>query len=249
MLIGAVTKTSNIRSLYSSIHFSKETSAVTEEVTTAKEEKEKNNEEENNYYSHKRYNIGSDMPEGTYIIECTATDFSMEILVFENEQNFNDFENADKLTGGEYSAAVEKYAWFDTYLYEEEKVYVNLESGNIILLDDGMCEFNKHNPLETGELISGVYTVGKDMKSGNIDVKCVSNFRVTVFDTKEKYIEYHQSTRFTGGEEDEAIEKTSSMSEYVYEDDIISLELTDGMIVMIEYGTGTYSIDEGPVIN
>ena len=87
------------------------------------------------------------------------------------------------------------------------------------------------------------------MKSGNIDVKCVSNFRVTIFDTKEKYIEYHQSTRFTGGEEDEAIEKTSSMSEYVYEDDIISLTLTDGMIVMIEYGTGTYSIDEGPVIN
>lgn len=41
-----------------------------------------------------------------------------------------------------------------------------------ILLDDGMCEFNKHDTANSNALYSGIYVGGDDIAAGNMYVFC-----------------------------------------------------------------------------
>ena len=59
-----------------------------------------------------------------------------------------------------------------------------------------------------------------------------------VFNNFDTYKSYHQSSRFTGGEESEAIEINALLSEYVYEDNSITLNLKEGNILLIKNGIG-----------
>lgn len=54
---------------------------------------------------------------------------------------------------------------------------------------------------------------------------------------------------YTNGEESDAIKAHSSSYVFIYKDDSASVKLKDGMILMIDDGTGEYSVDEGPIIN
>lgn len=200
-------------------------------------------------YSNKTYYVGNDVPAGFYAIKCTKTNFCMEIVIFESKNDYKNFQNAEKYTIGEYTRAVEKYAWASFYVEENETVCVGLKSGNVILLDEGMCEFSHFDATSSAKIYSGIYIAGDDIEIGNYDFFCIEeNLQVTIFQNAQKYRQYHQSERFTIGEEADAIKKYSLSSDFIYEDDSVSVHLEKGMILMIEGGVGERSIDRGPTI-
>lgn len=243
---GDQNSTSSMTSANGTATSTENTSPLSEATSNAESE---NSTSVEDVYSNKAYLVGEDLPADSYIINCTISEYGMDIIVFESEKDFQDFENTDKITNGEYRAAIEKYAWVDFYLYEENSSYISLQNGNIILLNNGKCEFTKHDNLSS-TLYSGLYIAGEDITCGKLDIKCTSDYlQVTVFENKDKYLDYHTSSRFTNGEEDDAIEKYSISTDFIYTDNITSIDLSDGMILMVENGIGEYSIDDGPIIN
>lgn len=202
------------------------------------------------YYSNKVYYVGEDIPTGSYIVSCTGTDYAMDVVVFACFEDYQSFQNANKYTVGEYSEAVELNAWANFYLEQDEKAYVGLRDGYIILLDDGRCEFSKYDVSAAQALFSGIYVVGEDINADKINVKCMSDYlKVTLFESKDKYLEYLKTSRFTVGEELNAINRYAESTDFIYTDDSTYAKLQDGMVVMIEEGIGEYSVDIGPIIN
>ncbi len=220
----------------------------------ASEPTEKTEDEDNNEvnYSDKIYRVGEDIPAGGYAIHCTAAEYSsMQVVIFADEENYKNFNDAKKVTVGQYNEAVELNAWADFYIEPDESAFIGLREGNVILLDGGFCEFNTYDPASSDTLYTGVYVVGEDIGADKINVTCTSEYlQLVLFADSDKYLSYHKSGRFTGGEEDDAIEQNAEYTEYAYgSSDSIFAELKDGMIMMVKYGTGKYSADEGPVIN
>ena len=223
---------------------------INNEVSSTENVQKPNNTETEEIYSNKVYYVGDDIPAGNYAINCTKSEYGMDILVFESEQKFKDFQGAEQFTVGEYQTAVETHAWANFYVKENEFAYIGLKKGYVILLDDGMCEFNKYDANSSTTIYSGVYVVGEDIAAGNLNIKCTSDrMQVTVFETKDNYISYHQTSRFTVGEESDAIEKYALSSDYIGKDKATSVNLKDGMILVVDNGIGEYSVDAGPVIN
>ena len=201
-------------------------------------------------YDDKVYIVGEDIPEGTYTVNCTKSDYGMDVVVFESKSAYKSFLNAERFTVGEYRTAIEQNAWLSLYIKENETAYIGLESGNIILLDSGMCEFSSYDVFTSNLLYSGIYVVGEDIPADNLDIKGTTDYlKIVVFDSIEKYSSYYKSERFTIGEESDAIEANASSSDYIYGDDSTSVRLEDGMVLMIDDGIGEYSKDEGPIIN
>lgn len=230
----------------------KETEKSTEpEVSETEEETEDEDNNEVNY-SDKIYRVGDDIPAGGYAIHCTDAEYSsMQVVIFADEENYKNFNDAKKVTVGQYNEAVELNAWADFYIEPDESAFIGLREGNVILLDGGFCEFNTYDPASSDTLYTGVYVVGEDIGADKINVTCTSEYlQLVLFTDSDKYLSYHKSGRFTGGEEDDAIEKNAEYTEYAYgSSDSIFAELKDGMIMMVKYGTGKYSVDAGPVIN
>lgn len=223
---------------------------INNEVSSTENVQEPNNTETEEIYSNKVYYVGDDIPAGNYAINCTKSEYGMDILVFESEQKFKDFQGAEQFTVGEYQTAVETHAWANFYVEENEFAYIGLKKGYVILLDDGMCEFNKYDANSSTTIYSGVYVVGEDIAAGNLNIKCTSDrMQVTVFETKDNYVSYHQTSRFTVGEESDAIEKYALSSDYIGKDKATSVNLKEGMILVVDNGIGEYSVDAGPVIN
>lgn len=223
---------------------------INNEVNSTENVQKPNNTETEEIYSNKVYYVGDDIPAGNYAINCTNSEYGMDILVFESEQKFKDFQGAEQFTVGEYQTAVETHAWANFYVEENEFAYIGLKKGYVILLDDGMCKFNKYDANSSTTIYSGVYVVGEDIAAGNLNIKCTSDrMQVTVFETKDNYVSYHQTSRFTVGEESDAIEKYALSSDYIGKDKATSVNLKDGMILVVDNGIGEYSVDAGPVIN
>jgi len=221
-----------------------------EESPESSETAEPESESGSGNYSNKVYYVGEDIPAGGYVINCTSTDYSMDIIVFASAEDYEGFQHAEKSTVGEFSEAVELHAWANFYLDLDEKVYVGLREGYIILLDDGKCEFNKYDLSTSQTIYSGIYVVGEDIDAEKINILCISDYlKVTLFSGKDRYLDYHKTSRFTIGEESDAIEEYADSTDYIYTDDSTYANLQDGMIMMVEKGTGEYSIDEGPIIN
>ena len=219
-------------------------------TSPAESDEENESTAENGMYSNKVYRVGNEIPVGTYVIECTDTDNSMEVVVFASEADYEDFQNAEKFTIGEYSRALEAHAWINFYLEKDEQVFVGLKKGYVVLLDDGMCEFNKYQLTSDSTLYSGIYLVGEDLTAGSMDIRCTSErMQVNVFESNDHYLNYHKTERFTIGEESDALEANAVSVDYVYNGDAVSLNLKDGMIVVIEEGYGSSSVDSGPIIN
>ncbi len=200
-------------------------------------------------YSNVVYYVGNDIPVGGYVIHCTETNFQLEVTVFSNEENYEEFQNADKFTNGDYRTAVEQYAWADFYLNQDEDAYIGLQEGYIVLLDNGQCEFTEYDPATSQTIYSGIYVIGEDLNAEKINIKCSSSYmRVTQFKSKDNYLEYHKASRFTYGENSDAIEKHAESTDVIYTNDSTYANLQDGMILMVDEGVGNYSADEGPVI-
>ncbi|MCC8046570.1 MAG: hypothetical protein LIP12_13925 [Clostridiales bacterium] len=219
-------------------------------IETDVEEETENTTNSDEMYSNTVYCVGEDIPADSYVITCTNTDYSMEVVVFSDETEYDDFLKAEKNTVGKYRNALEAYAWTNYYLYEDEQIYVNLKKGNILLLDDGMCEFSRYTTETSSILYSGLYIAGEDIVCEKMNIKCTSDYlTVTVFDNTEDYLAYHKTDRFTVGEESDAIAEYSASNDFIYNDYSTYVNLQEGMILMVEDGTGEYSVDAGPVIN
>lgn len=224
------------------------TDAPAQEEPVATDEPEPESESEN--YSNVIYYVGDDIPAGGYVINCTGTDSVLEVTVFADAESYDSFQSADKFTNGDYRNAVEQYAWADSFLYEGEEFYVGLREGYIILLDDGKCEFTKYDPAATQTIYPGIYVVEEDLNAEKVNIKCTSEYmQVTQFASKDDYLGYHKMSRFTRGEESDAIEKYAASTDFIYTDESTYVNLQDGMVVMVEDGAGERSVAEGPVIN
>ena len=224
-----------------------------ETITSMTEVTEENKETESDdtfQYSNTTYTVGTDIPAGTYLITCTDASSCMNVIVFSSETEYKNYDSTEKITGGEFRNAVEINAWVDSYLYPDESLFARLDEGNIIFLDDGMCEFNKYDLSDSNTLYPGVYEIGKDIEGGKVNIDFVSDYpRITLFENGDKYLDYHKTDRLTGGDEDTAIENNSILSNYIYSSESCSIDLEDGMLLFVQGGTVKYSKDDGPVIN
>lgn len=202
------------------------------------------------FYSNKVYSVGEDIPAGGYVINCTDTEHTMFIAVFTSETDYENFNRAKKATLGEFREAIELNAWTDFYLEKNEKVYIGLKKGYLILLDDGLCEFNAYEPSVSKTLYPGIYVCGEDIEPEKINILCTSEYmQVTLFSDQEKYLDYHRTSRFTYGEEKDAIAAFSDFSNFFYTGESTNISSQIDMILMVEEGIGECSIDEGPIIN
>lgn len=227
-----------------------ESEALPEVPAAAEQEASAAPEDESETFSNVVYCVGDDIPAGGYVVTCTGTDSVLEATVFAGRESYDGFQSADKFTVGDYSSAVEQYAWADLFLYEGESAYIGLREGYFILLDAGRCEFTKYDPAAARTVYPGIYVVGEDLSAGKIDVKCTSDYmQVTQFASRDDYLGYHKTSRFTVGEESDAIEKYAAATDFVYRDESTYASLQDGMVVMVEDGAGEYAAAEGPVIN
>ena len=196
------------------------------------------------------YTVGKDIPEGTYAIQCTKSDYGMDIVIFASSKEYSDFQAAEKYTNGEYKRAKELYAWASFYVNESEYVYTRLKNGNVVLLNDGMCEFNSCDITTSNILYPGVYVVDEDIPTGNLIISSISNgLSVTAFETKSTYTNYHQADRYTYGDELDAKEQYSYSNTYVYTGNSTTVSLSRGMILLIDGGSGEFIVDSGPIIN
>lgn len=62
---------------------------------TDKEDTEDLDEE---VYSNKVYSVGKDIPAGTYVVNCSKSDYGMDVVVFATEKEYGNFQNAEQFT-------------------------------------------------------------------------------------------------------------------------------------------------------
>ena len=197
------------------------------------------------------YFVGNDIKSSRYLLTCTETEYSMQVLVFENMETYKAYHQTSRFTNGEELAAIEQNALYDCYLDAEETGYLNLADGYVVLINDGsgnLCEIDMNSidnstawySDENIGLCNGIYFVGNDLDAAQYSLTCIASYmQAIVFENFDTYKAYHQSSRFTGGEESEAIEKNALLSEYVYEDNSIALNLKEGNILLINDGIGS----------
>lgn len=216
-----------------------ELSAVAEESSSTEEEEA---ESSTKNYATEIYTVGKNLTEGGYLITCTETTYSLEVLVFTDESDYEAFQDAMGLTYGEYRIAVETYAWADGYVEQDAEFYIRLEDGNVLVLDDGEYELQKFDSSESATLYSGLYVVGEDIAVGEYDVICDSDsLHMVTFAGKEEYLAYHSTDRASVGDEVDALEQYAADSDYSNIGDISVIRLENSMILIVENGTGTLS--------
>lgn len=189
------------------------------------------------------YEVGDNVANTDYLITCEETNYSMQVIVFESKDNYNDYQNAERVTNGEELAAIEQNALYDYYLKAGEVGYLSLESGYILLIDDGngrLKEFDAQNNVDA-ELYSGAYFVGNDLKAAQYLLACNEadySMQVIVFENIDAYKSYHQTSRFTNGEELAAIEQNALYDYYLKSEEQGYLGLENGYVLLINDGIG-----------
>ena len=67
--------------------------------------------------------------------------------------------------------------------------------------------------------------------------------QMSVFESMDKYITYHQTSRFTNGEETESLEKNAFDTQYVREGNTCSVAIRDGGVLIID--NGEFAVQQG----
>ena len=192
-----------------------------------------------------KYIIGDYIKEAQYIITCEEDSY-MNVIVFENEKNFNDYDSADRFTNGEEREAIERYALYDTYLEDSKSAFLSLKSGYVLYVYIGNGGLNKIS-LDTfiqnkSDIYAGIYFIRDDIKEGQYSLTCTnpdySGMNLVVFESKENYMGYFKSSRFTNGEENDAIDANAKESKYISQDNSYSVYLREGNILMLDGGSG-----------
>lgn len=216
--------------------------ATVPQTPDVEEETQAASESKNN--SDTVYCVGTDMPAGSYLIRCTETGSQLEIIVFTSQENYDEFQQTDQFTIGEHKKAVEQYAWANFYLNPSDSAYVGLREGSIVVLRTGEFELTEYDPAASLTLYPGIYVIGEDFIPGTVQIKCSSDYmQVTLFENEDQYLAYHQASRFTLGEESEAIEMYAESTAFISSNDSTEADLQDGMVLMITDGVGNCTVD------
>lgn len=83
--------------------------------------------------------------EGTYILSYLNNDDEQgsNIILFENNDKYKEYNSTDKSTIGEYNEAMWKTALYDTYIDEDEPCIISFKKGMIMLVDYQNCYIQK----------------------------------------------------------------------------------------------------------
>jgi len=199
--------------------------------------------------------IGADIRESQYIVTSDEGN-AMRIIVFESEQDFDNFYNANRSTFGTERTAIEQNALF-TLRLEEESAFLSLRSGFVIMITGGSgvleemsldtftrdvisgSVWDSSNPSTIG---TGVFFVGVDLEDGQyVFTVTDTNFMamsLVIFESKDDYLEYFRQSRGTHGEETEAIEANARESMQLFEGNSHSFDLSIGNVLMFSDGIG-----------
>lgn len=192
------------------------------------------------------YVVGDYVKEGTYLFTNTSEDDYCKVVVFEKEENYTNYKNADAYTNGEEQQAIEQNAYYYIYMEEEGDIaYIPLKSGNVIMVSVGtgtLSNADISNLISANEQLPmkyGFYVIGEDLEEGQYKITCTEadyGTELTTFESKETYSNYFKANRFTVGEESDAKKSNAKDVEYLYEDDSFSGYLKAGNILMLEEG-------------
>jgi len=188
-----------------------------------------------------RFVIGDWINEGQYTV--TGGDDFMEVIVFTSEEYFNDFDNAPRLTMGDHSRAVEQFALFSTWLNESETAFISLKNGYVLKIIGGNGVLNEVSLYlaDTSDILPGVFFIGDDIREGQYSFTVTSadwGINLVIFESKDHYISYFRSRRFTMGEERDATEANAREIRFLGENDSYMVFLREGNILMLSGGIG-----------
>ena len=204
------------------------------------------------------YTAGDDIAAGGVVLTCTETSWSMQAILFESAEDYEAYHASDRDTVGEEMRAIESYALADLELYEDDSGYIGIGKGNVLLITDGTadCRPAQEDTEPAAELFaeseeaicSGIYTVGADIREGRYTLSVTDSewsMDIIVFASVEDYLLYHQTRRWTNGEEWDAISQYSQLEEYLYEGSSFHLNLKSGNVLMLRGGSGLLQSEEG----
>ena len=187
------------------------------------------------------YTVGEDLEAGKYLFECTSSKYGLKLICFKSTTEYSNFDSSDKFTNGEFGEATEKNALYDFYLNEGETIFVSLSEGNIVFVHSGDGDFKKVDSLDNTKLYPGLYFIGTDIPEGKhtFDFDSAKYGTVTLVSFKDidHYTSYHKASRFTVGEESDALEKNSDEIKYIYKGVSDTLNLKKDGILIIKDGT------------
>lgn len=199
------------------------------------------------------YDIGDYISNRDYLITCEETDYSMQVIVFESKETYNNYQNTKRITYGEERTAIEQNALYDYHLKKGETGYLSFGDGYVLLIDSGNGRLKEigETKKNSTDLFCGTYFVGNDIKASRYQLACTEaeySMQVLVFENMETYKKYHQTSRFTNGEERAAIEQNALYDCYLNPEEMGYLNLAVGYILFIDGGKGELSelnIDSG----
>lgn len=204
------------------------------EKTSVKKEDEKKRLFSGVYY------IGSDIEPGQYVLKNLESDYSMDILLFETHERYDEYITAPKSTLGEESQAINSFCFHSSYIEYNEEYYLNLKDGNVLSIDDGSGELRKITKdvwAENDIHPRGIYYCSDDIDAGSHEITCAYgdySLDITIFKSISIYDEYLTSPRSTLGEESEAIDKYAEFFEYLDSGESCHINIQEGCVIVID---------------
>lgn len=200
------------------------------------------------------YKIGDYIKPGTYVLQNQTETSNLKVVLFNSEASYDTYNKSERFTVGEESEAIEKNAWQDVYLNNSETVYMNLEEGCVLVVDDAEVTMSS---IELASMIGSeqsssfdkaLFVVGKDIPEGQYVFDCVEtkgySTEILLFESADTYTTYHVTSRFTIGEEQDAIDANSKASAWIQQDKSFSTYLSTGNIFLIDGGNVKISVME-----
>ena len=97
-----------------------------------------------------------------------------------------------------------------------------------------------HTSIDRSSFDKALLVVGKDIQEGQYVIECTEtksySTKILLFDSKDTYLAYHVSSRFTNGEEQDAIDANSKASSWIQSGKSFSTYLSEGNILVIDGG-------------
>lgn len=200
------------------------------------------------------YKVGDYIKPGSYVFQNQTETSYLKVVLFESEESYDSYNKSERFTVGEESEAIEKNAWQDVYLNNGETVYMNLKEGCVLVVYDAEVMMSSLemvsliNAEQSSPFDKALLVVGEDISEGQYVFDCVEtkgySTEILLFESADTYTAYHVTSRFTNGEEQDAIDANSKASAWIQKDKSFSTYLSVGNILVIDGGNIKISIME-----
>lgn len=196
------------------------------------------------------YFVGDDIVPANYGIKCSSLSNGIGVIVFDSEDSYYAYFHSSRFTNGEENDAIEANASQNEYIYKDKEIALNLHEGNVLLIKNGIGELVLSNSGEaidketviddTVNLFDGNYIVGKDIDVGSYMFTSTGEYgtRFIVFKSKEKLADFEAADHFTNGEFGADVEQNAMIDIYVHNGEQCYINLQDGMVLMLNNGSG-----------